>query len=152
VADAWRDAVLVLELAAGLHEKEEMLIYDFSANPSLLAGTGLMAFAGFFDVSYRRHDYDYGRTVAQQQLAKFTAQAGSVFANLHWTPTAITPVDQNLNNIPMDQIDQEKRQKVYNQIRQAADDLLQEMGANALEREGILLFFIDGKIKKLLGL
>jgi len=70
VADAWLDTVLVLERAARLHEKEEMLIYGFVAEPELLSSTGLMAFAGFFDVSYRKHDYDYGRSVAQQRLGE----------------------------------------------------------------------------------
>jgi hypothetical protein len=94
VADAWLDAVLVLELAARLHEKEEMLIYDFVAVPEKLASNGLLAFAGFFDVRYRKHDYDYGRSVAQEQLAKYTAQPGSVFSNLRWTPKAVDFIDQ----------------------------------------------------------
>ena len=67
-ADAWLDSVLVLELAADLHEKEEMLIYQFVAKPGTLAGEGLEAFEGFFDESYRQHDYDCGRQNAQAIL------------------------------------------------------------------------------------
>ncbi len=40
--------------------REEMLIYDFVPVPEKLASNGLLAFGGFFDVSYRKHDYDYG--------------------------------------------------------------------------------------------
>ena len=152
VADAWLDTVLVLELAARLHEKEEMLIYDFVAVPEQLASNGLLAFAGFFDVAYRKHDYDYGRSVAQQQLAKYQTQSGSVFSNLHWTPKPIDPIDQSLNNIQMAQVDKTKRQKVYDQISDAANELLQELNVNVVIRKPLMWFFIEGQIKKLLAL
>ena len=86
-AKAWLDALLVLELAADLHEKEEMYIYDFVADPGLLAGGQLFSFTGFFDVKYRQHDYDYGRFVAQQQIRLYMANADSIFSGLHWTPS-----------------------------------------------------------------
>jgi hypothetical protein len=152
VADAWLDAVLVLELAAGLHEKEEMLIYDFVAVPEQLASNGLLAFAGFFDVSYRKHDYDYGRSVAQQQLAKYKLQPGSVFSNLHWTPKSIDPIDQSLNDLQIAQVDKSKRQKVYDQISSAANDLLEELNVDAILRKPLMWFFIEGQVKKLLAL
>ncbi len=152
VANAWLDTVLVLELAAGLHDKEEMLIYDFVPDPDKLASNGLMAFGGFFDVSYRKHDYDYGRTVAQQQLRIYAAQPGSVFANLHWTPKSIDPIDEKLNNIQMSQVDETKRQKVYKQISDAANQLLEELNVDLLIREPIMLLFVDKQIKKLLSL
>jgi hypothetical protein len=129
-----------------------MLIYDFVAVPEQLASNGLLAFAGFFDVSYRKHDYDYGRSVAQQQLAKYKAQPGSVFSNLHWTPKPIDPIDQNLNNVQMAQVDKTKRQKVYDQISDAADDLLTELNVNVFIRKPLMWFFIEEQIKKLLAL
>ncbi|MEO6966072.1 MAG: hypothetical protein ABI076_09285, partial [Acidobacteriaceae bacterium] len=146
------DAVLVLELAANLHEKEEMLIYDFVADPKLLASNTLSAFAGFFDVRYRKHDYDYGRSVAQQRLAQYMAQPGSVFANLHWTPKPIDPIDLNLNDVQMEQVDKDKREQVYAQISSAANGLLQESNVNSLVRKPLMWFFLQGKIKKLLAL
>lgn len=152
VADAWLDTVLVLELAAGLHEKEEMLIYDFVAVPEQLASTALMAFAGFFDVRYRKHDYDYGRSVAQEQLAKYKAQPDSVFFSLHWTPKPIDSIDPTLNNIQMTQVDKARRQKVYDQISKAADSLLQELNVDEIIRKALLWFFIEGQVKKLLAL
>ncbi len=151
-ADAWLDAVLVLELAANLHEKEEMLIYDFVADTALLASKGLEAFEGFFDVKFRQHDYDYGRSVAQTQLAKYQAQAGSIFENLHWTPKPINPIDPALNNFDMSKVDETKRQQVYQQIRDAADALLKELGVAAIIRGPLMLFYVQGQIKKLLAL
>jgi hypothetical protein len=152
VADAWLDTVLVLELAARLHEKEEMLIYDFVAEPSLLASTGLMAFAGFFDISYRKHDYDYGRSVAQKRLAQYKSQPGGIFSNLHWTPEPIDPIDPKLNGIEMSQIDEGKRQKVCDQIESAAEELLEELDMNFIIRKAVMSFYVQGQIKKLLAL
>ncbi len=151
-ADAWLDGVLVLELAANLHEKEEMLIYDFVADPSLLASNQLSAFEGFFDIKYRKHDYDYGRSVGQKQLALYKNQPKSVFANLHWTPKPIDPIDPSLNNFQMSQVDKTLRQKVYSQLCDAANSLLEELNVNALIRKPLMWFFIQGEIKKLLAL
>jgi len=152
LADAWLDTVLVLERAARLHEKEEMLIYDFVAEPKLLASSGLMAFAGFFDVSYRKHDYDYGRSVAQLQLSEYKKLPNSVFSNLHWTPKPIDPIDQKLNGIQMAQVDKAKRQKVYEQIKEAANKLLEELNVNAAIRTALMWFYVQGQIKKMLAL
>jgi Patatin-like phospholipase len=152
LADAWLDTVLVLERAARLHEKEEMLIYDFVAEPKLLASSGLMAFAGFFDVSYRKHDYDYGRSVAQLQLSAYQKLPNSVFSNLHWTPKPIDPIDQKLNGIQMAQVDKAKRQKVYEQIKAAANKLLEELNVNAAIRTALMWFYVQGQIKKMLAL
>jgi Patatin-like phospholipase len=151
-ANAWLDTVLVLELAADLHDKEEMLIYDFVADPARLASSGLLAFAGFFDVSYRKHDYDYGRSVAQQKLLDYKALPNSIFSHLHWTAKPIDPIDPQLNGIQMAQIDKAKRQRVYNQISHAANQLLEELKVEAILREPLMLFFVHGHIKKLLAL
>jgi hypothetical protein len=152
VADSWLDSVLVLELAARLDRKEEMLIYDFVAEPERLASSGLMAFSGFFDFKYRKHDYDYGRSVVQAKLPIYQEQPNSIFSNLHWTPKPIDPIDQSLNNLQMAQVDKAERQKVYDQIRNAADELLQELNVNVFIRKPIMWFFIKGQIKKLLAL
>jgi hypothetical protein len=129
-----------------------MLIYDFVADARLLAGNGLQAFEGFFDVSYRKHDYDYGRSLGQQRLTAYIGQPGSVFANLHWTPKAIDPIDPNLNNLDMSKVDKNKRQQVYSQICSAADNLLQELNVNVVIRKAVMLFYIQGQIKKMLAL
>ena len=151
-AEAWLDAVLVLELAAGLHEKEEMLIYDFVADTAQLAGNGLDAFEGFFDVSYRKHDYDYGRSVAQQKLKQYKGQPGSIFANLQWTPKPIDSIDPTLNQVDLSRVDESKREQVKTQICNAADALLQELNVDFAARKIIEVAFLDGRVKKLLCL
>ncbi len=151
-AEAWLDAVLVLELAADLHEKEEMLIYDFVADAARLASRGLDAFEGFFDIAYRKHDYDYGRSVAQTQLAKYRAQPGSVFANLHWTPRPIDPIDPGLDHFDLSKVSRAKRQQLAKQIHNAVDALLAETGLNLILRKALMFCFLRGRIKKLLAL
>jgi len=151
-ADAWLDSVLVLELAAGLHEKEEMLIYDFVADTTKLAGNGLHAFEGFFDVKYRKHDYDYGRSVAQQKLREYATQPGSIFANLQWVPKPIDAIDPNLNQVDMSQVDKQKREQVKDQVSAAVDSFLQEGNIDFAARKIVELAFVDGRIKKLLAL
>ncbi|GAC1419437.1 MAG: hypothetical protein NVSMB62_12110 [Acidobacteriaceae bacterium] len=151
-AAAWLDAVLVLELAADLHCKEEMYIYDFVADPKKLAGGGLFAFTGFFDQRYRDHDYDYGRSVAQARIAEYAARPDTVFTGLHWTPGPIRPIDPGLNDLPMSAVDQDKRHRVCKQMVSAADSLMQELGLNAIERLGVTKLFLQKQIEKLLAL
>ena len=151
-ADAWLDAVLTLEIAANLHGKEEMRIYDFVADPALLASSGLNAFEGFFDAAYRKHDYDYGRLVAQTQLAKYREQPESIFANLHWTPQPIDTIDPGLNHFDMSKVNRAKRQQTYKQMRGAADAMLAELGVPAVLRTPLMLCYVQGKIKKMLAL
>lgn len=45
-----------------------------------------------------------------------------------------------------------KRQRVYNQISHAANQLLEELKAEVVLREPLMLFFVHGHIKKLLAL
>ena len=137
-----------LQSCADLHEKEEMLIYDFVADTTQLASGGLHAFEGFFDVSYRKHDYDYGRSMGQQQLAMYQGQQGSVFANLHWIPKPINPINPNLNNLDMSKVDRAKRQQVYTQLCSAANALLQELNVNLIGRKALMLFSSRGKSRK----
>lgn len=150
-AAAWLDSVLVLELAANLHEKEEMLIYQFVAKSGTLAGEGLQSFEGFFDQRYRQHDYDCGRQNAQDILVKESGRADSVFAGMHWTPQPIRAVDHKLDDINLADVDPAVRTAVAKQFESAAGDFLKELDVNAAER-GIVELFINGRIKKLLQL
>ena len=150
--DAWLDALLVLEIAAHLHEKEEMYIYDFVAEPKRLAGGGLFAFTGFFDVSYRKHDYDYGRVVAQERLHEYSAAPTGVFSGLQWTPRPIDPIDPKLNDLPMAEVPEDTRRQVYKQVMAAVDELLSELGANWIERKAIEALLIRKRIKSMLAL
>ena len=122
------------------------------ADPTLLAGGALFAFTGFFDISYRKHDYDYGRVVAQEKLRAYRDDSKSVFAGLHWIPRNIDPVNPQFNNLPMTRIDRRKRQNVYKQIMGACDDLFSELGMSWLVRKGVESFFVGKRLKSMLAL
>ena len=155
IADAWLDAVLVLEYAGGLHFKEEMYIFDFLADSTRLAGAGLKAFQGFFDQKFRDHDYDYGRDQGRSRLQFYQKQPGGFFSTLHWTPdpnNPIHPIDPALNSAPLTSISVSKRQELSRSLSDAADVLLTEAGLGKLTRWALRTCVIKGKIKSLLGL
>ena len=52
----------------------------------------------------------------------------------------------------MAQVDKAKRQKVYEQIKAAANELLQELNVNAAIRTALMWFYVQGQIKKMLAL
>jgi Patatin-like phospholipase len=67
---AWIDSILVLETSAELNLKDEMYIYGITATNQELAGGGMFAFLGFFDLTLRQHDYNLGRQKARAFLAQ----------------------------------------------------------------------------------
>ena len=152
-ADAWIDTVLVLEYGANLHNKEVMLIFDFLADPKLLASGALAHFGGFFDQAFRDHDYDYGRTQAQNCLASYKKQTGSFFNTLHWTPrTDIREINHDLDGASIKKADINKRKDVSLRVAAAADTLLTEFGVKNPLRWAIRTWYLNGKIKSLLDL
>jgi len=101
---AFLSAILALEKAANLGERDKMVIYGIVTAAGNLAGAGFFAFEGFFDQRYRDHDYDWGRTVARTLLqdAKFgdPGQLGPV----RYTPSPINPIVTSLNGLPLSAI------------------------------------------------
>ena len=90
------DSILVLETAAELNLKDEMYIYGITATNQELAGGGMFAFVGFFDLILRQHDYNLGRQKARAFLAQHwnrTPEQWTALPSLHRTsvPFATTP-------------------------------------------------------------
>lgn len=140
VADAWLDAVLILECGAGLHEKEAMYIYDFIADRKMLAGAGLEAFQGFLSVDLRIHDYNYGRTIGRDCLLSYknnAADPSHFFSILHWSPTDKIPTpDKKLNDASLQQVPEPRRTLLADRLSDAGDSLLKEGGVGAVLRWG----------------
>jgi hypothetical protein len=152
-AEAWIDTVLVLEYGANLHNKEVMLIFDFLADPKLLASGALAHFGGFFDQAFRDHDYDYGRLQAQTCLASYKKQTGSFFNALHWTPrTDLREINHDLDGASINKADINKRKAVSSRVAAAADTLLVEFGVKNPLRWLIRTGYLKGKINRLLDL
>ncbi len=151
-ADAWIEAILVLEMAADLHEKDEMYIYTITASGQELAGAQLMAFLGFFDQDYRQHDYDIGRTKAQQVLAGSTGQQKGPLPGLRYTPQPIRPIDANLAGRKITGAPLEKRKALRDRLKNRADIILKEASLPMILREPLELFYVNRKISEFLGL
>jgi hypothetical protein len=71
---------------------------------------------------------------------------------LQWTPGHINPICPVYNNLPMTNVDEVKRKQVYDQIMDAMDSLLSELGTNWIERKAVEAFLIRKFLKQLLAL
>ena len=89
---AWIDSILVLETAAQLNLKDEMYIYGITATNQELAGGGMFAFLGFFDLTLRQHDYNLGRQKARAFLAQHRNRTPAGVAGSAEPPPDIGPV------------------------------------------------------------
>jgi hypothetical protein len=149
-AEAWIKSILVFETAADLGARDEMYICSITAAPSELASSGVSAFLGFFDQSYRDHDYDVGRMKAQLFLNQPPGNLGPI----RWKPAEdIRKIDSNLDGLTLDKVDRGIREQFRDRLRSRAHDILAEMGVpTALIRETIDLAFIRPQLNKLLKL
>jgi hypothetical protein len=89
---AWIDSILLLETAAELNLKDEMYIYGITATNQELAGGGMFAFLGFFDLTLRQHDYNLGRQKARAFLAQHRNRAPERVAGSAEPPPDIGPI------------------------------------------------------------
>jgi hypothetical protein len=70
-AEAFVSALATLEAAAHLEERDKMKIVAVTADERKeLAGSGLAAFVGFFNRSFRQHDYWVGRKKTREYLQR----------------------------------------------------------------------------------
>jgi Patatin-like phospholipase len=151
-ADAWIDAILLLELAAGLHEKDEMYIYSVMTDHQDLAGAGFFSFQGFLDRSFRDHDYDIGRQKAQAFLGDLNRISRNKLPQLLYTPKPIRPVQPTPpGGFTPAAIPRPSREELCGCLTSAVDNMLAQLGVGWIVRKGIEVFFVKGKIKKQLG-
>src|SRR5215469_11316239 len=148
-ADAWIKSILVFETAAGLGDRDEMVICSITAADSELASGAVAAFLGFFDQRYRDHDYDVGRTKAQAFLANPPAGLGPIRSN----PEPVRQIDHSLDGLQLGAVDIDKRKRVKSRLRDRAHTILQELGVpTAIIRETIDLALISPQLDKILML
>jgi hypothetical protein len=151
-ADCFIDVLLTFETAARLSDREEMTIFGITAEDKELASSELFAFAGFFDRSYREHDYDVGRKKAQE----FLLNPGKL-GPIRFTPEPIRPIDPNLDNLKLQKMDRDVRVEVRERLRDRAHEILKEIGIDPFliggaVREAIDLALIKPQLDKLLML
>jgi Patatin-like phospholipase len=126
-ADAFRDAVLALETAAGLGARDYMTVYGVTANAAQLAGAGLQAFLGFFDQRFRDHDYDVGRLHARQVLTDPALSQPGALGPIRFTGSAIRPIDFQLDGLKLSKVPKENlrlfKASMRNRLKQMLDEL-----------------------------
>lgn len=151
-ADAWIDSILAFETAADLGDKDEMLIYGITADPSELAGADVHAFQGFCDIAFRNHDYDVGRTKARAFIDQLNAQGKGLAPIRYSTPPDINKIDHTLDGLTIDKVDAGLRNQIASRLRECAHNLMADMNINFAERQVIDLAFVTPQLKKFLKL
>jgi Patatin-like phospholipase len=133
-ADAFLHAILALEKAAGLGERDLMEIYGIVTKDGDLAGAGVFAFLGFFDVRYRDHDYDCGRTVAQNLLANPAFNQPGQLGPIRYNPTTIRPIDASLTGLHLNQVPSTDVSTFKNGLTARINEIIKDALSNPLER------------------
>ena len=125
--DAFRDAVLAFETAAGLGARDQMTIYGVTATSSELAGAGLQAFLGFFDQRFRDHDYDIGRTHARKVLESQELERPGRLGPIRYTGSAINPIDSRLDGLKLSHVPVADLQAFKAGARKRLNQMLREL-------------------------
>jgi hypothetical protein len=126
-ANAFRDAVLAFETAAGLGARDQMTIYGVIAKESELAGAGLQAFLGFFDQRFRDHDYDVGRTHARQVLTDSALTRPGALGPFRYTGSPINPIDSRLDGLKLKDVPVADLQTFKAGMRKRLNQMLGEL-------------------------
>ncbi len=125
--EAFRDAVLAFETAAGLGARDLMTIYGVIATESELAGAGLQAFLGFFDQRFRDHDYDVGRTNARKVLIDPALAQPSALGPFRYTGSDINPIDPRLDGLKLSHVPIADLQSFKAGLRKRLNQMLREL-------------------------
>lgn len=131
---AFLAAILALEKAANLGERDKMRIYGIVTGDGNLAGAGLFAFVGFFDQKFRDHDYDWGRTVAQKLLANKAFDASGELGPIRFTPAAIREIDASLTGLRLKDIPDNDVDTLKDGLTERLNQILKDALSNPVER------------------
>lgn len=130
--NAWLDALLVLEYAAQLRDKAEMVIYDVTADDKELAGWQISAFAGFFDERFRQHDYEVGRQKAKNWLIGLNVSgmgSGQSLGPINYTPDGVplpTASSLAVRNLQLEDMPKGPRRLLRDLVMQRVERLIDE--------------------------
>ncbi len=164
-AKAWIDSILVLETAAQLSTKDEMTIYDIIADPDELQGHQFFAFRGFFDLRFRFHDYNLGRTKAREflqshrsptrrrrtQSANLLPEIGPIFCTLPADVYSFEDaVEKGLVQRPSVLADVDSKKQLLRAIMQRVDGILKDLGVPALLQMPLKCLIVRPKLKAFL--
>lgn len=135
-AEVWLMAILLLERAAGLEDKDEMTIYTLTPEVGELAGNRLLSFAGFLDESLRKHDYTVGR---QKARAWLTTGNGGLFPIRGTFVEPIPAIDPTMPRWRMAQFDIGRRLQIRDRLRARLTSIVGESASPFIRFVGELL-------------
>ena len=148
VQDAWMDSVLTLERVANLGERDVMNIYGITASDQDLASSALFAFMGFFDQTFRDHDYDQGRKMAQDMLQSDELALPGEMGPINFVPRDIRPIDQRLAGLTMHDVPIADQNGFREGLKARVNQMLHEIGVPV---EWITDHLVDGILNALLN-
>ena len=151
-----RRGFCTVERAAELGPRDEMAVYAITALAAELASNELFAFAGFFDQSFRDHDYDVGRKKAQDVLSAINAGPDPL-GPIHFEPEPIRPIDATLDGLTFERMNPALREEVREKLRARAGAILEAAGIDgrllgAVERKAIDLLVVKPALDRILEL
>lgn len=129
---AFCDSILAFETAAGLGARDHMEIYGVTAMDSQLAGAGLSAFLGFFDQTFRDHDYDVGRTHARDFLNNPALNQPGAIGPLRLKPvqSEIRPIDHRLDGLKLGSVPNSDLNDFKSGVKNRVNQMLKELIGN----------------------
>jgi predicted acylesterase/phospholipase RssA len=133
-ADAFLQMLVTLEKAANLGERDLMQIYGIVTDADRLAGAGLAAFVGFFDQRFRDHDYDWGRTVAQQLLSNPQFSAPGQLGPIRYKPAQIREIDPTWNGPNLNAIPKPDVTVLSKGLKRRVNQIIDDVISNPIER------------------
>jgi hypothetical protein len=133
-AKAFLNAILALEKTAGLGERDKMVIYGIVTKDGDLAGAGIFAFLGFFDIRYRDHDYDWGRTVAKKLLANPEFEKPGQLGPIRYTSANIRDIDVSLTGLHLKDVSKSDVSSFKDGLSTRVNQVIKDALPNPLDR------------------
>jgi hypothetical protein len=153
-ASVWLDSMLAFERAAELDDKDEMKIYGITATSDELASDLISSFGGFFERSFREHDYIVGREKARAFLdgqAPGKAQAGEI-GPIHYAKPPAIPPRQNLGKTQLKDLPRKQREELRERLLARASESLKELHVPGIAIAPLRIFVLRPMLNKPLGL
>jgi hypothetical protein len=153
-AGVWLDSMLAFERAAELDDKDEMKIYGITASTDELASDLISSFGGFFERSFREHDYLVGREKARAFLngqALGQAKPGELGPIHYPNPPAIPP-RQDLGKTQLKDLPKNQRIELRERLLARLSESLKELKVPGIAIPPLRWWVVRPMLNKQLGL
>jgi len=133
--EVFLNIVYVMENVAGLRKKEPLNLHLIAPTPGSLAGDFMGNFGGFFDQTWREHDWRRGRAAVRDFIARLEADHPE-FDYTPDDPTAYTP-DRDLSNVSERDIPPDTEQALRQSVKKRLARLISPNPPGLFKRWGV---------------